>query len=85
MDVNTQITLQVSKGLQEKIITHDFVLPAHDTTVIVKIVCDGVVVAEKSMGPSEQTLTLKLSSSGTKQYQVYVDDVLYTTETVEFK
>ena len=85
LDVNTPIVIRVSMGqAQSDSITYAFAIP-HDAPVVVKIVCDGVTVVDnRTLSAEEQTLILSLTGSGTKRYDIYVDDVFYRTETVDF-
>ena len=63
----------------------NFELPVREEPYDLTIYCEGVLVMEPStIEPGTNSLSLKLSGSGTRSYDLYIDDVLYDSKTVEF-
>ena len=96
IDVNTEIILEISKGMPETTAPEEtvpvmmtkqvtFILPEKTEAYTLNIRLEGNEVMEtQTIQPGVTSFTVDLSGSGTKVYELYINGELYRSEKVTF-
>ena len=88
LDINTQIKLTVSKGPEPPVVTTQtvvFTLPEGRTAeALVEIRCGDAIPYSKTVAVEETTVSVSVSDTGKRIYELWVDGVMVTTQEVDF-
>lgn len=82
-----ETTDSTTEATQEELISQfvSFDLPVREEPYDLTIYLDGILVMEPStIEPGTNSLTLELKGRGEQKYDLYINDVLYSSKTVEF-